>query len=212
MEELHPRDYPWAEPSRAGMLTEAGLVADVLPVDVEGRVPVIAVGSNASSAVLQRKLGPLLATGVPVAAVEVEQLAVGHSAHVSLRGYLPAAPFRGVGSRAALVGWYDADQLAALDASEPNYRRVTLPGDMPCRMGDRHLSGAAVYESVHGVLGEGGSPLDLLTQSAVLAWLARRLPSPLAATLDHRMLTRLDTREQVRVAMRDADLVLPSGL
>lgn len=212
METWHPSDYPWAEPLRTGLLREDGFAPAFLGADLEGRMPVVAVGSNASPSVLQRKLGPLLRTGAPLAVAKVDQLAVGHSAHVSARGYLAAAPYRGNGSRASLVGWFDAEQLAAMDATEPNYHRTPLPDGMSCRLGDHDLAGVEVYDSLHGVLGEHGVPLGLADQVDTLAWLADRLPGSLAAALDHEALTDLAARERVRIALIDAGLVLPSGL
>src|SRR5690606_18743602 len=71
-----PRDYPWPEPAVAGVLGPDGAVRRV-PYDAgAGRVPVLAVGSNASPVVLRRKLGRLLATGLPVGTARVEGLGV----------------------------------------------------------------------------------------------------------------------------------------
>ncbi|QDO89426.1 hypothetical protein FNH13_14720 [Ornithinimicrobium ciconiae] len=212
METLHPSEYPWAEPLRAGLLRGDAFVPEACVDDLEGRVPVVAVGSNASPAVLRHKLGPLLSTGVPLAVVQVEGLAVGHSAHVSARGYIAAAPFRSEGAHEAVVAWFDTAQLATLDATEPNYRRIPLPDDMSCRQGDVSVAGAEVYASVHGVLGEDSTPLSLRDQISALSWLAHRLPAPIASALNHGSLREANTRERVRGALIEAGLVLPSGL
>lgn len=204
--------YPWAEPPRAGLLTPEELLEGAECPDLGGRTPVAAVGSNASPTILRHKLGALLASGLPLVTAEIEGLAVGHSAHVSARGYIAAAPFRGPGSRLVTVAWFDPAQLAAMDATEPNYRRIPLPGGMPCHQGGVPLADVEVYESAHGVLGERGTPLALRDQAAVLAWLARRLPGRLAATLHHEALSVADRREQVRTAFIAAGVVLPSGL
>ena len=211
-----PRDYPWPEPERSGLLTRPGFLEGV-PAGLDGRTPVAAVGSNASPTILRHKLGPLLDTGLPIDLAEIDGLSVGHSAHVSARGYVAAAPIctsahaDGSEPRAVTLAWFDPDQLAALDATEPNYRRVPLPGRMPCRRGGVILTGVEVYASVHGVLGEAGAALAFLDQRGVLAWLADRLPGHLADGLDHEALTSADRREQVRAALIAADLVVPSG-
>lgn len=182
-----PRGYPWAEPAVTGVLGPDGTVRQA-PYDVgPGRVPLLAVGSNASPTVLLRKLGPLLAAGLPVGTARVTGLGVGHSAHVSAGGYVPAAPFAAPGATEVevAVAWPDPEQLAALDATEPNYVRVRV--DVGCTLPDGcALEGAQVYDSRHGVLGAGEGPLPLTSQDGVLAWLAERLPAwvtPTAATL-----------------------------
>ena len=207
--ELQPSGYPWAEPVRTGVLGDRGF-AEGQDGGLAGRVPVVAVGSNASPVVLAGKLGGLLGPGLPVAAAEVHGLAVGHSAHVSARGYVAAAPVRGDGVRSLTVCWFDEAQLATLDATEPNYRRVQLPESMPCLVGGAPVTGAEVYESVPGVLGEDGAPLELLDQTRVLDWLSQRLPG--LGRLDHDRLVDEDLRERVREALVEAELVLPSGL
>lgn len=221
---LPPSDYPWPEPPRSGLhtrphvLTQTGLLDGRRSPDLDDRTAVAAIGSNASLTVLRSKLGPLLHTGLPVAVARVEQLAVGHSAHVSARGYIAAAPFVGDGSRhgdasrPVTLGWFDQAQLAAMDATEPNYRRIPLPSRMTCRLDGVPLTDVEVYESVHGVLGEAGAPLELRGQADVLAWLAHRLPTAVAAVLDHEALTDPARREHVRVALLEAGLVLDSGL
>ncbi|WP_289017394.1 hypothetical protein [uncultured Ornithinimicrobium sp.] len=202
-----PRGYPWAEPARPGVLGPAGFVEDA--PDLQGRTPVVAVGSNASPTVLRAKLGGLLGTGLPMTLTRVEGLQIGHSAHVSARGYVAAAPVRArpgtdVGAGTFVVCWFDQAQLARVDGTEPNYRRVRLD-----RTGER--TAAQVYTSVHGVLGEGGTPLDLLDQGEVLDWLAARLGPGLREDLDHRRLTDPAVRERVRTAMVEAGLVIPAG-
>ncbi|WP_109474520.1 hypothetical protein [Ornithinimicrobium cavernae] len=212
MRQLSPSDYPWAEPARTGLLTEETLHEGDVSGEVSGRVPVAAVGSNASPTVLQGKLGGLLSTGLPIGEAQVERLAVGHSAHVSARGYVAAAPFAGAASRPVTVCWFDQPQLEAMDLTEPNYQRVPLPGSMPCLLGGEPLTGVEVYDSVHGVLGESGSPLELRDQAGVLGWLGRRLPTHLAEVMDHDRLLDPGLREQVRCALATSDLALPSGL
>ena len=216
---LDPSTYPWTAglATRTGRLTAGGLREGPLGDDLHSRVAVVAVGSNASPTVLARKLGPVLARGLPVAVGSVEGLTVGHSAHVSARGYVAAAPVRGGGAHPVTVGWFDPDQLAVLDATEPNYRRVTLPESMPCRASVEAageaavVSGAQVYASVHGVVGERGAPLPLGDQATVLAWIARRLPG-LGGRLTHRRLTEPALRERVRAGLLRAGLVVRPGL
>ncbi|TQL51778.1 hypothetical protein [Ornithinicoccus hortensis] len=210
-EDLPASGYPWAGPVRSGVIRPGGLVPGGLSAAATtGRTPVVAVGSNASPEVLRRKLADHLSPGIPIAPAVVDDLMVGHSAHVSARGYVAAAPGRVEGASAPVaVCWFDEEQLAALDATEPNYRRIVLPGGMPCRLpapaatggaapdpADR-VDGAQVYDSVHGVLGEDGRVLPLRDQAGVLAWLAERLP-PGTVPQDHAALADARCREAVR--------------
>lgn len=76
---------------------------------------------------------------------ELAGVLVGHSAHVSVGGYIPAAPYAGAGSTQVMLGWFEPAQLALLDATEPNYER-------------RHLdAGVDVYVSRWGVIAVGAS-------------------------------------------------------
>lgn len=215
--DLDPSRYPWPEPPCGGRLTTSGLV-DCPPeaADLEGRVPVVAVGSNASPLVLARKLGALLDRGVPVAVGTVDGLVVGHSAHVSARGYVAAAPARGDGRTAVTVGWFDEDQVGALDATEPNYHRVALPADIGRGlevegMGNVAVPTAQVYASVHGVVGERGRPLPLGDQASILEWISRRL-SDIRGPLTHERLQDVALRERVRAGLVKAGLVVRAGL
>lgn len=228
--DLAAAGYPWAGPVRTGVIGRHGLEPGPLPRALDRAcTPVVAVGSNASPEVLVRKLADHLTHGIPIAPAVVQDLLVGHSAHVSARGYIAAAPARVEGtSTPVAVCWFDAAQLAALDATEPNYRRVALPDGMPCRLSpervpDTQVPGEAadasgtqvvpaqVYDSVHGVLGEDGAVLPLRHQAGVLAWLAERLP-PEGLPADHAALADPEVRERVRQAVIDAGLRAPSGL
>ncbi|WP_060949215.1 hypothetical protein [Streptomyces hygroscopicus] len=121
------------------------------------RHPVIAVGSNASPAQLHHKLSrPGHPAAVPMVPVDVHGIAVGCSAHIGRYGYVASAPYTAPGARTPLViSWLDAEQLAAVDATEyPNYRRVLLPGAdyrMVMPSGER-LGGAYLYVGERGVL------------------------------------------------------------
>jgi hypothetical protein len=139
-----------------------------------GRRPVLAVGSNASPSQLWHKFarrGPEFA--VPVCAVQVRGLAVGHSAHVSPAGYIPYAPYADGGrTLRGMLLWPDGAQLARLDETERNYDRVSLASaDYRLRLeSGADLAGYFVYRSVHGVV----AGLPATTQVDVLTRLARR--------------------------------------
>ncbi len=216
----HPAGYPWPVAARSGVLMPAGLRArPPEPDDLTRRVPVVAVGSNAAPAVLARKLGSHLRRGLPMVRAVVHGLGVGHSAHASAGGYVPAAPFaaaRGAVSP-VVVTWLDELQLRLVDRTEPNYRRVLLPPGASCRAeGGAVLNGAQVYDSRHGLLGQAGQPLPLGPQQQVVSWLAGRLPDPHGAALagddPHGWLRRPATRRGFPQLLRACRLTRRSGL
>lgn len=90
---------------------------------------------------------------VPFVAVTVAGLRVGHSAHVSRTGFIAATGFRSSTAKSAtFASWLDEEQLACLDASEPNY--VRQPLDLPATLDSgRPASDLWVYDSIWGVLG-----------------------------------------------------------
>lgn len=145
-----PLDYPWTEG-----------VALAAPGPRKGRA-VVSVGSNAAPAVLRAKLARHgVRQDVAVAPMRVSGIAIGHSAHVSVGGYIPAAPYFAPGRVADLhVSWFDDDQLAALDATEPNYDRITF-GEVD------------LYVSKWGVLAAAGVPIEFTTQRDLYEVLAR---------------------------------------
>ncbi|MZD08709.1 hypothetical protein GTW43_27055, partial [Streptomyces sp. SID5785] len=95
------------------------------------RVPVLAVGSNASPGQLTHKLTRAgLDATVPMVPVRVRGVAVGCSGHISPPGYVAAAPYLDPAVTTTLVAtWLDPAQLDAVDATErAHYRRALLPG------------------------------------------------------------------------------------
>ncbi|MGK5546205.1 hypothetical protein ACSNOH_15955 [Streptomyces sp. URMC 127] len=122
------------------------------------RRPVLAVGSNASPAQLHHKLTRRgTAATVPMVPVRVRGIGIGCSAHIGRHGYVAAAPYADPAARHTLVaGWLDDEQLAVIDETEFNYRRVWLPGEafpMTLPSGEP-LGGAHLYVGLHGVLAD----------------------------------------------------------
>jgi hypothetical protein len=184
------------------------------------RTPVLAVGSNASPAVLAHKLGRHgVSTVVPVVTGVVRTLDVTHSAHVSRGGYVPAAPVHRTGARTRVVlQLLDEQQLSAIDATEPNYDRVEVTATRyPVVLaGGLRPRRVHVYASQRGVLTLGGpGSTALLAQPDVLAALD-------AAGVPHtggdpheaagRLASSPEVREAVGTAMRRLGLVRHHGL
>ncbi len=167
------------------------------------RVPVVAVGSNAAPGQVRHKLRTAgLPVLVPMTPVTVGGLGAGVSAHISRPGYVGAAPFLGDVATPLAVGWLDAAQLAAVDATEPNYRRVLLPARrFPVTLpGGGALPGPWLYVGRHGVLApDGGAPRRCGDQRTLLRDL-------LAASLRLRALLGPDPRGWVTRAAADPEV------
>jgi hypothetical protein len=111
-------------------VTLAGLLQSLGVSGLSARHPVVAVGSNASPGQVRRKLlRHSVRPVVPMTLAEVPGIIPGVSAHVSRPGYVPAVPVEAAEVSRLFVLWLDDDELAALDRTEPNYRRCRLPAE-----------------------------------------------------------------------------------
>ncbi|MFE6940687.1 hypothetical protein [Streptomyces chartreusis] len=174
----HPLLYPGTWPSDSGLLDGDRL----LPLDrlvYDDRVPVLAVGSNASPGQLRHKMDEFgIVSPLPMVKARVTGLDVGVSAHVSRMGYVSASPFQAPGHvRELFLTWLDEEQLAVIDASEGvpavkgHYGRAWLPvPDVLVEVADGTvLPGAFAYVNRHGVLHDGnGAPRTHPGQRALL--------------------------------------------
>ncbi|MEW2298467.1 hypothetical protein AB0958_00570 [Streptomyces sp. NPDC006655] len=165
----HPLSYPGSWPADSGLLDGDRLLPLDRLVHDDGRVPVLAVGSNACPAQLQHKMAESAVVGpIPMVRARVTGLAVGVSAHVSRLGYVSASPFRSATAvRELFVVWLDGRQLEVIDASEGvplpdgNFRRAWLPAPaVHVGLADgTTLPGVHAYVNRHGVLHDGtGAP------------------------------------------------------
>lgn len=152
--------YPGRWPTRPGTLTAEGwFPGDVglAQVGLDGdRVPVVAVGSNASPGVMQAKLRDHgVSQTVPFLRASVPDTATAFTAHVSPRGYIAAAPARRSGQESSMwVSFLDADQLAVVDATEePNYVREHVTDPVTLSTGEV-LDGYDIYRSAWGLIPE----------------------------------------------------------
>ncbi len=182
----HPLLYPGAWPRDSGLLDGPRL----LPLDrlvYEDRVPVLAVGSNASPGQLRHKMAESgIITPLPMVRARVTGVGIGVSAHVSLIGYVSNSPVAAPGAVCGLfVLWLDARQLRVIDASEGtprpdgNFRRVWLPApEVRIELGDGSvLPGAYAYVNRHGVLRDGtGAPRAHPGQRPLLTELLADVP------------------------------------
>lgn len=186
---------PWAYPGTAsehtGLLDGERFLAAADPAMLEsllaraGAAPisdrhlVLAVGSNASPAVMRRKLERGgVSTVVPFVEVAVTGIAVGHSAHVSPPGYIPATPYGDATSAVTLMATLlDDAQQERVDVTEPKYRRRLIDGDS-CQFSLEGLGcpdAVWLYESVCGVLTAPDGPVPLTEQRRLIGLLRQSM-------------------------------------
>lgn len=216
---MRPLEYPGYAATEPGVLGSDGgwvpLGASPVPEQlVRDRRCLLAVGSNASPRLLHAKL---VAAGVssPVGCVpyEVSGLGVAHSAQVSPGGYVATTAYAAPGTSTRVVAsWFDPDQVAALDATEPNYRRLPLPAGVQGAPGR-----AEVYVSRWGVLAPRGQPLTPRSQPEVHAVLARDPALARLLPLDDpvgtvQALRRPEVQARVRERLRELGWVASTGL
>jgi hypothetical protein len=121
------------------------------------RRPVLAVGSNASPGQLAHKYASWpTAHVIPITCVNVTGIAVAHSAHASMPGYVPYAPVRSLLDCEIELHalWLDAAQTRHMDETEPNYRRLTLhAGNVTAWLESGHrLYAVTLYAGRWGIL------------------------------------------------------------
>lgn len=200
--DLRPLDYPWTATNQSILLTKSGeysiklasgqLLADAtvlydagleLPlttlleqesdVKLEYRVPVVAIGSNASPLVTKSKFSQYGSRGInqttPMLPATIKNIGVGYSAHFVGGGYIPAAPFHDDGAEIqVVVSYLTKEQLRAIDNTEPTYRRLNiLKEKYPVTLENGQvLETAYIYASRYGVLHDStAKPISLTTQS-----------------------------------------------
>ncbi|MHA1536942.1 MAG: hypothetical protein ACTSUD_05250, partial [Alphaproteobacteria bacterium] len=110
--------YPYDAPDGSYTL-RGGRVRPFAPEEIEGRLPVLAVGSNRSPERLRRKFGTGTDATVPVQKARLGDFDVVYSAHVTGYGAVPAMLQHHPGAEVEIaVTWLDAAQLEAMHATE----------------------------------------------------------------------------------------------
>lgn len=196
-----PARSPWRVARDGRDIDE--LLLDLGAEPMASRVPVLAIGSNASAAQLRRKFAGLDHWAVPVTLADVTGLGVAYSAHVSRPGYVPWAPYATEDGRAALyrITWLTASEVEVLDATEPNYAPTTLTDDHRVWLeSGQGLGNVAVYAGRWGVVADDdGHVIPAGSQREALALLA----DVLGADLGHdELAASAEARERASKALR----------
>lgn len=145
--------YPYAIPSGSYALLDGSAVAtDAVEVDLAGRIPLLAYGSNAAPDVLAAKLGPA-PEPVPVLRTGLRDFDVVFSAHLSRYGSVPATLRRSPGTEVrAFVAYLTEEQLRLVSATEPNYELARFDRPSCALDGTAPPAELWAYLSRHGCL------------------------------------------------------------
>lgn len=147
------RGYPYPIPEHSYHWRESQ-AHDFDPARIEGRTPVLAVGSNQSPEQITRKFGHVAGTEIPVQRCTLRGFDVVYSAHIAGYGSVPAMLQAAPGTTVTLfVNWLDEAQLTAMHETE-------------LRSGNYHygrldeialtLEGGETLNSVHGYISRRG--------------------------------------------------------
>jgi len=158
---------------------------------LEGRTPVLAVGSNLSPAQIARKF-PVESDGaVPVLRVDLNGFDSVYSAHITQYASIPATLVRASGVTVSLgVTWLTDAQLTRMHATEipgENYRFAHLE-NLDCHAVDgKTISSLFAYISTRGHIVDNKTPIPLAeihakgrvwsakSQPDIQAWVANKL-------------------------------------
>lgn len=171
--------YPWERPPGSYRLDSGRVepLGELGAGEREGRVPLLAIGSNASPAALTTKLAQLERPedrSLVALAGRLHGFDIGAAAQLALYGALPATPFPSPGTAvAATVLWVTPAQLTQLAWTEVNYRLGWLRARFEVDGGGGSVERALVFVSRFGAFAPGGEPAAL----AAIPAAGRRAPA-----------------------------------
>lgn len=174
--------YPWTRPAGSYLLRDGDteLLADLPPgqrderlaelTSGDGRLPVLAIGSNAAPNTLRRKFAHFAAAEdrtVLALTGRLYEFDVGVAAQPTVYGSMPATIFPSPGTAVhATVLWVTANQFTQLTWSELSYRLGSLRTRFEVDEGDEHFDEVLVYVSRYGAFCVDGAPGALAAISA----------------------------------------------
>ena len=161
----HALSYPFDPPTESYLFSHGRAQAIVGALDLAGRLPVIAAGSNASPTRLAQKFGSAGDTVIPVETATLPDHVAAYSAHVARYGSIPATMHPEPGAAAAIhLTWLDAEQCERMHESESiglNYGFYRLSGLTLKTAAGRTLDHAYASITLRGALHVAGRPTSL---------------------------------------------------
>jgi hypothetical protein len=219
--------YPWQRPPGSYLLGDEGprLLATLTPAErdeallglagpASGRLPLLAIGSNAAPAVLAAKFAHFEAPvdrAVLALSGRLHEFDVGAAAQPALYGSLPATIFPSPGTAvAATLLWVTLPQFTQLTWSELSYRLGRLRTRFVPDEGDAELDQVLVFVSRFGSLCLDGEPVAMAavpaTGRTAAAVSQRRLLDAVAARA---LGPGADAEALVRAVHEDPAALLP---
>ena len=142
-----------------------GPAGEVAAEELEGRLPLLAIGSNAAPEQLLRKFGHFEQPedrSVLVLAGRLHDFDVGASASPTLYGSMPATIFPSPGTRvAAALTWVTPAQFVQLTWSEVSYLLGRLHTHFEVAESGEHFDDVLVFVSRFGAFTVDGAPVAL---------------------------------------------------
>lgn len=170
--------YPWARPVGSYLLARSGvqLLADLSPGEHEqaldqftsdrsGRLPLLAIGSNAAPETLERKFAHFPDEddrAVLALAGFLHDFDIGVAAQPTVYGSMPATPFPSSGTEvSATILWVTPNQFTQLTWSELTYRLGKLRTRFDVNGMDTSFDEVLLFVSRFGTFCADGSPFAL---------------------------------------------------
>ena len=175
--------YPWERPAGSYLLRDGGVellselgepareaLIERFSAPAAGRVPLLAIGSNAAPATLQRKFAHFEDAAdrtVLVVTGRLHDFDVGFAAQPALYGALPATIFPSAGTAVATaLLWVTPTQFTQLTWSELSYQLGRLRTRFTVDDADERFEEVLVFVSRWGAFAPDGAPVALATVPA----------------------------------------------
>ncbi len=167
---VHAKSYPFPIPG-ASFVYDNGTTRTLDPatMDLTGRTPVLAAGSNQSPEQIHRKFGELPGDVVVLSQRgRLHDFDVVYAAHLAGYGSIPATFQASPGTAVTVfVQWLDGTQLARMHETEGSYSYDCLSGiRIELDDGEEVLTEAFAYSAKAGCLNRSGGPAGLAEISA----------------------------------------------
>lgn len=159
----HAKAYPFPAPDRSFLYEDGRWTPLNHPVDIAGRYPVLAAGSNQSPEQLARKYGAIDDIGpIPAQRGVLHDFDVVYAAHLSSYGSVPATFQKSTGTRVTVfVLWLTGRQLDRMHETEGNYTYDHLEALCLDLDGGTSMIEAYAYTSKIGCLSHDGACVSL---------------------------------------------------